>query len=209
MLVNKKIIMRLLQYKNVLSRLKKLGFIKIFSDNIADSSGTTPAQVRKDFSVYGISGSKRGGYNIDELIIELNKILGKDKITSVIVIGAGNLGAALINYKFFEKENIKIIAGFDIDSKKINESAPTPIYHLDKMAEFIKKNNIRIAVITTPHIAAQQITDTLIEAGIKGILNFSPAQIKGPEEVIIQDIHLQTELESLIYFVNAAKKERP
>lgn len=209
MLTNKKIIMRLLQYKNVLTRLKVLGFIKIFSDNIADSSGTTPAQVRKDFSIYGISGSKRGGYNIDELIIELNKILGKDKTTSVVVVGAGNLGAALINYKFFEKENIKIIAGFDIDSKKIDESAATPIYHLDKMAEFIKKNNIHIAVITTPHIAAQQITDTLIEAGIKGILNFSPTQIKGPEEVIIQDIHLQTELESLIYFVNAAKKERP
>ncbi len=209
MLANKKIITRLLQYKDVLARLKTLGFIKIFSDNIADASGTIPAQVRKDFSIYGISGSKRGGYNIDDLILELNKILGKDKITNVIVVGAGNIGTALIKYKLFEKENIKIIAGFDIDAKKINERAATPILHLDKMAEFIQQKNIRVAIITTPQVAAQHIADILVGAGIKGILNFSPAQLKSPEEVIIQNIHLQTELESLIYFVNAAKKERP
>ena len=104
----KKTLTRLIRHKNALQRFKKLGFIKVFSDNLADATGSTPSQVRKDFSLFGISGNKRGGYQINELLEQLNSILGKDKIHNVIVAGAGNIGSALLKYEGFEKEGIKI-----------------------------------------------------------------------------------------------------
>jgi len=203
---SKKLIIRLLRYKNSLKRLKSLGFVKVFSDNIADAVGVVPSQVRKDFSIFGIPGHKRGGYLINDLINDLNKILGKNKTYNVIVVGAGNLGSALIKYKLFEKEGIKIIAGFDIDKEKINKKQSVPIYHIDDLSNFIIKNEIKIGIITVPVSSAQNVMDIMIEAGIEGVLNFTPMQLKGKEDTIIHNIYLQTELESLIYFVNAADR---
>ena len=205
MIVSKKLIIRLSRYKDTLKRLKSLGFIKIFSDNIADSVGVAPSQVRKDFSIFGIGGHRRGGYLINDLLNELNKILGDDIITKVIVVGAGNLGTALIKYDMFKKEGIQIVAGFDNDDKKINRVAETPIYKIDEMIAFIKEHNIQVAIITVPVAAAQSITDLLMHSGIKGILNFTPIRLRGNENTIVQNIYLQTELEALIYFVNASR----
>src|SRR4030042_5202383 len=141
---NKNIIIRLSKYKNSLKKLKSFGFKKVFSDNIADSIGVTPSQVRKDFSVFGIPGNKKGGYTVDELIEELNKILGKNEINKIIVAGAGNLGTALIKYEIFRKEGIQIVAGFDIDPERIDENSSIPIYHVNKLPDFIKSNDIHI-----------------------------------------------------------------
>lgn len=205
---NKNLILRLSLYKNALIKLKNFGFKKVFSDNIADSINVTPSQVRKDFSVIGIGGSKKGGYLVDELLEELNKILGKTEIHKVIVVGVGNLGTALIKYSVFKKEGIDIVAGFDINPSKIEEKLPAPIYHIDKIMEFIKENKIKIAIITVPESAAQSVFDHLVEAGIKGVLNFSPVILKGPDDVIIYNISIQTELECLIYFVNAMERKK-
>lgn len=204
---NKSLIIRLSRYKNSLTKLKNFGFKKVFSDNIADSIDVTPSQVRKDFSVIGIGGNKKGGYLVDELIDELNKILGKNHENKIIVAGIGNLGSALIKYKVFKKEGIDIVAGFDIDSAKINQELPVPIYHINEMADFIKKNSIQIGIITVPESSAQTVFDQMVTSGIKGVLNFSPVVLKGPEEIIIHNISLQTELECLIYFVNALKRK--
>lgn len=203
---SRKHIIRLLRYKDSLKQLKSLGFIKVFSDNIADSVGVTPSQVRKDFSIFGIPGNKRGGYLIENLLDDFNKILGKSEIHNVIVVGVGSLGSALIKYKHFEKENIRIIAGFDNNSYKIEENSQIPILHIDKMKDFIISNNIDIGIITVPENAAQSVLDIMIKAGIKGILNFTPVQLKGKDDVIIHNIHLQTELECLIYFVNMSNR---
>jgi redox-sensing transcriptional repressor len=203
---SKKHIIRLLRYKDSLKQLKSLGFIKVFSDNIADSVGVTPSQVRKDFSIFGIPGNKRGGYLIENLLDDFNKILGKSEIHNVIVVGIGNLGSALIKYKHFEKENIRIIAGFDNNTYKIEENSQIPILHIDKMKDFIISNNVDIGIITVPENAAQSVLDIMIKAGIKGILNFTPVQLKVKDDVIIHNIHLQTELECLIYFVNISNR---
>ncbi|MCK4796914.1 MAG: redox-sensing transcriptional repressor Rex [Spirochaetes bacterium] len=205
---SKRLIIRLSRYKNSLSRLKSLGFIKVFSDNIADAVGVTPSQVRKDFSIFGIPGNKRGGYLIDDLIRELKRILCKNNINNVVVVGCGNLGNALMKYERFIMEGIKIVAGFDNNDKKLNEKLSIPIYHLDKLQEYIKKNKIEIAIIAVPDSAALSVTDLLVSAGIKGLLNFSSLRLRGGEDTIIHNINLQTELESLVYFVNAAKKNR-
>ncbi len=203
---SKKLIIRLSSYNNSLNRLKSLGFIKVFSDNIADAAGVTPSQVRKDFSIFGLPGHKRGGYLIDNLLDEIKRILGKNKINKVIVVGVGNLGFALLRYNQFEKEGIQIVAGFDTDSKKINTKLSTPIFHLDKLKDYIIENNITIGIIAVPDIAAQSVMDIMINAGIKGVLNFSPVQIRGKEDTIIHNIYVQNELESLIYFVNASSR---
>lgn len=205
---SKKLIIRLSQYKNALERLKSLGFVKVFSDNIADSVGVTPSQVRKDFSIFGIPGNKKGGYHINELIEEIRKILGKEKETKVIIVGMGNLGLALMKYEMFKKEGIEIVSGFDNDDKKIKEDSNPPIYHINHLSEYIKQNKISIGIITVPAPSAQGIMDILVSAGIKGVLNFTSIHLRGIDDTFIHNINLQTELESLIYFVSVSKRKK-
>ena len=138
---NKNSIIRLSRYKNALYRLKGLGFVKVFSDNLADAVGVMPSQVRKDFSIFDISGNKRGGYRIDDLIERLNGILGKNEVQKVVVAGAGNIGTALMKYKCFEKEGIKLLAAFDIDAAKYSKNSDVTVMPLEKMGEFIKNRN--------------------------------------------------------------------
>ena len=202
MITNKNCILRLSRYKNAIGRLKSLGFVKVFSDNLGDAVGVTSAQVRKDFSLFGISGKKRGGYNIDDLLAQLNKILGKNEIQKTIIAGAGSLGSALLKYQGFEKEGIKIAAGFDIDPAKFSKKGLVPILPLDDMRGFIRSNEVRIGIISVPDIAAQQVLDIMSASGIKGVLNFAPIRLRAPQDCIITYVNLELELENLIYFVN-------
>jgi redox-sensing transcriptional repressor len=208
MKTNKNCIIRLSKYKNALNRLQVLGFVKVFSDNLADAIGVTASQVRKDFSIFGISGNKRGGYKIEELIEKINSILGKNELNKVIIVGAGKLGMALLKYKGFEKEGIKIVASFDIDSAKQMDDADVPVLPLEKLNDFVRKNNIRIGIIAVPDIAAQSVADGMFFAGIKGILNFAPIRLKSPEDKVVNNVNLEVELENLIYFVNVLDKTR-
>ena len=202
---NKLRIIRLYKCRNALFRLKSFGFTKVFSDNLADAIGTTSSQIRKDFSLFGITGNRRGGYVLEELIEKLNDVLGKDKLQSVIVVGAGNLGKALINYNGFEKEGIRIVAGFDnadIKTRKINN---IPIYNIDRIKGFIDENKIKIGIIAVPDISAQQVLNLMIDSGIEGVLNFAPIRLTAPENCVVNNVNLGLELETLIYFVNVMK----
>jgi redox-sensing transcriptional repressor len=176
--------------------------VKVFSDNLADAIGVTSEQVRKDFSLFGIIGNKRGGYTVEALIEKLNTILGKDRVQNVIVSGLGNIGTALTKYRGFEKEGIKIMAAFEVDSTKYDRKTVIPVLHIDEMPEYIRKNEIKIGIIAVPDIAAQQVADLMIGAGIRGILNFAPIRLRCPEDVVINNVNLELELESVIYFVN-------
>ena len=206
--LGKTYIIRLSEYKNALSRFKTLGFVKVFSDNLADSVGVTSVQVRKDFSLFGISGNRRGGYLVDDLIEKLNDILGKNEVQKVVLVGAGNLGSAIMKYKGLEKEGMKIVAAFDTDKTKLNPKHEPPIHDLEEIHKFIKEKNVKIGIIAVPEMAAQPVADTMIQEGIKGILNFAPIKLKGPEDCIINYVNIELELENLIYFVNAMQKSR-
>lgn len=208
MKINKLCVIRLSRYKNSLYRLKALGFVKVFSDNLADAVGVTSSQVRKDFSIFGLSGNKRGGYKVDELLKKIGNILGKNELQKVIIAGAGKLGTALLKYKGFEKEGIKITASFDIDPAKYNPKQDIPVLPLEKMKDFVKENNIRIGIITVPDMAAQQAADIMLSSGIKGILNFAPIRLRGSEDCVINNVNLEVELENLIYFVNVLDKTK-
>jgi redox-sensing transcriptional repressor len=206
-MTNKKnYILRLSRYKSALYRFHQLGFVKIFSDYLAESVGVTSALVRKDFSIFGIHGNKRGGYQISTLIEKLNDILGKNQVQKVVIIGAGSLGTALMKYKNFEKEGIKIEAVFDIDPSKIHQKSPLPILPVSDLEQFVKEHQIKIGILCVPDVAAQQLFDTMMKAGIKGVLNFAPIQLKSNEDCVVSDVNLEVELENLIYFVNASEK---
>ncbi len=206
MSTNKNCIVRISRYKNALNRLKALGFVKVFSSNLADATGTSSAQVRKDFSLFGITGNKRGGYNVDDLIEQMNQIFGKHLVHKVIIVGLGNIGKALLRYKGFEKESIKIAAAFDIDSSKFNDNSIVPVYPLEKLSEFIKENEIKLGVIAVPDVAAQQVFEIMKKSGIKGVLNFAPISLNNDSGVVVNNINLEMELENLIYYVIAAEK---
>lgn len=208
MISNKNCIIRLSRYKNALHRLKSLGFVKVFSDNLADAVGATPAQVRKDFSLFGISGNRRGGYIIDELLERINNILGKNEIHKVIIVGAGNIGTALVKYKGFEKEGIKILAVFDVNPSRINNAGEIPVLPVEMLSDFVVKNNVAVGVIAVPDVAAQGVLDTLVAAGVKGVLNFAPMRLRGPEEVVINNVNIELELENVIYYANVLHKEK-
>ena len=196
-------ILRLSRYKNAALRLKSLNFVKVFSDNLADATGVTASQVRKDFSIFGISGNRRGGYQIDELLTQLNKVLGKDKLQKFIVVGVGNMGRALINYPGFVKSEIKIVAGFDLDPSKYNRKADAPVFPMDELAGYVKTNEVELGIIAVPDFAAQEVFDKLIQAGIKGVLNFAPIRLRSENtDVVVHTLNLETEIENLIYFVN-------
>jgi AT-rich DNA-binding protein len=203
MIGKKNCILRLSRYKNELYRFKKIGFIKIFSEYLAEAVGVTSAQVRKDFSLFGVSGNKRGGYNIDDLIEKLNSILGKNQIQRVILVGVGSLGSALIKYKSFEKQGINIAAAFDIDPAKLSQKTNVPVFPLTEIESYIKKSEVRIGILCVPEAAAQNTFDIMVKAGINGVLNFSPIQLKTPGNCIVSNVNLEEELENLIYFVNA------
>ncbi|MBN2483381.1 MAG: redox-sensing transcriptional repressor Rex [Candidatus Omnitrophica bacterium] len=208
-MVNKNYIIRLSNYRHALNRFKTLGFIKVFSDNLADATGVTSSQVRKDFSIFGISGNKKGGYQVELLLERLNDILGKDRLQRVIIVGAGKIGKALINYKGFEKDGIKVVAAFDVNTAdRVPVEIDVPVYPLEKLKNYVKKNNIEIGVIAVPDNAAQGVMDLLVESGIKGVLNFAPIRLRSDTDTIINNVDLRSELENLVYFVNATGKSK-
>lgn len=207
-MLNRSRVLRLSRYKNAVLRLKSLNFVRVFSDNLADATGVTAAQVRKDFSFFGISGNRRGGYVVDELLSQLNKILGKDHFHDFIIAGVGNIGKALLRYQGFEKSSIRIAAGFDIDPTKYNPNGNVPILPLEQMNEYIVKNGINLGIIAVPDYAAQQVLELMKSAGIKGILNFAPICLRETSDCVINNINLVTELENIIYFVESAESKK-
>lgn len=199
---------RLLNYKHLLNRFKSLGMVKIFSDNIADPLGISASLVRKDFAIFGISGSQKGGYLIDSVLDKIDQILESDKVQEVVIIGVGRIGEALMSYKGFYKDGIRIVAGFDTDVKKIRTKADIPIMPMEEFSQFIKTHNVKVAIMAVPDIAAQQTLEILKSSNIHGILNFTPVKFKSTDEIVINNFNIENELVNLIYFVNKNKKNR-
>ena len=196
----KKNIKRLLLYRLCLAKFKEMGFIKVFSYNLGQEAGVSAAQIRKDFSHFKITGNKKGGYDIEEVLEKLNIIFRRNELQSVILLGMGNIGRALSHYVCgFTERKQYIIAGFDIDPVKIKRTYNVPVYHMDSLSEFIVTNHIRIAIMAVPSISAQEVCTKLVESGIKGIMNFSPVLLQVPDDVIVNNINLCDELESTIY----------
>jgi len=190
---------RLLQYRSVLIKLKDLGFETVFSYTLGEEAGVTAEQVRKDFSKFNIKGNKKGGYNIDELLDTFDNIFRKDELHKVILVGIGNIGIAILQYKGFRKNMIEIVAGFDIDPVKYKKKYMIPVYPMERIEEIIHDHRVKTVIIAVPEIVAQEVCSRLVNIGINSILNISPAILKAPSHVVIHNIQIGNALESLIY----------
>ena len=208
--MNKELIIRLSKYKRLLHKFKALGLERVFSNNLGDAIDVTPALVRKDFSVLELPGNKRGGYNIDEILERLDEKLGLKRKKDVIIVGCGKIGTALLEYRGFSTDGINIIAGFDHEPSSVKPSSGVPIYGMDVLADFIKEHNIQVGVIAVPDTGAADVLETLVSAGVKGILNFAPVELKSPKKneddetsskAIIHNINIGTEIENLFYLL--------
>jgi redox-sensing transcriptional repressor len=202
----KEVVVRLTNYKNVLEKLRSLGFVKVFSDNLADSLAVSPALVRKDFSAFGLVGRKRAGYRVDDLISQLNDILGAHETQRVIVVGCGKIGTALMRYRGFTREKIRVVSGFDADPAKIDLNAPVPIRDMNDIEAIVKSENVTVAILAVPETVASQVAEALIASGIKGILNFAPILLKGGHGTVVQNINIALELENLFCLLRFADK---
>ena len=196
-------IYRLLQYRTALLHMKELGFSNLSSEYLAEAVGTTSTQVRKDFSQFKIAGKKRGGYDLYDVINTIDCIFARDKHCNAIIVGAGNLGSALMRYKGADADRFSMIAAFDIDPAKYKNNASFPIYPMDRLSDIVKENNVEFAMICVPAIAAQGVLDCLVKAGIKGVLNFALCSlVHDSSRVFVKNVNIANELDMLAFFVN-------
>lgn len=198
------VINRLPRYYRYLGDLKDNEVVRISSSELSKKMNVTASQIRQDFNNFGGFGQQGYGYNVEYLHTEIGKILGLDKKHNMIIIGAGNLGQAIANYKDFEKRGFNLIGIFDVNPKFSGESIRgIPIQNIDELYDFIKKNNVHIAALTVPKQQAIGIAQKLVRHNIKAIWNFAPIDLNLPSDVIVQNVHLAESLMQLSYALKA------
>lgn len=193
---------RLPLYYRFLKNLHDSGKQRVSSAELSEAVKVDSATIRRDFSYFGALGKKGYGYNVNYLLSFFRKTLDQDELTKVALIGVGNLGTAFLNYNFLKNNNTRIEMAFDVDPDKIGTKiGEIDIVDMAELEECLRKNDITVVILTVPSSAAQQITDRLINAGVKGIMNFTPARLNAPSSVRIHHIDLAVELQSFLYFL--------
>lgn len=206
--ISKAVISRLPRYHRYLRYLLDEGVERISSEELSKRMKATASQIRQDLNHFGGFGQQGYGYNVKSLYNEISKILGVEQAHNVIVIGAGNLGRALVKYKGFGSEGFNFCAMFDIDPNLCNKSVGgIKIYHIDELSEYLKKNDINIATLALPYDVSQNIAQNLYDLGIRYFWNFSSRDIELPDDAIISNVHLLESLLELSYMTVARKKE--
>lgn len=199
--LSKKAIYRLSIYHRCLQKLSANHLEIVSSSTLAKAAGVKPAQLRKDLGYFGQLGTRGLGYPVDSLMLTIRLALGREHLQPVILVGAGNLGSALLRYQGFHKEGFDVIAAFDAkpDEARARE-LKIPVHDAAQLEVFIKENDVKLAILCVPVSAAQEVVNRLVAAGIQGILNFSPVFLEVPDEVTINNVDLALELEHLGYF---------
>jgi len=199
--VPKPTIKRIAMYNRFLTQLKEEGVEKTSSKEIAEALNIKASQVRKDLSYFGEFGKRGVGYNVEKLLSKIHIILGTERVWNIAIVGVGNLGKAISHYPELEKNKFRIVAAFDVDKRKVN-SVLLPgvvIKHINELKDEMKKTNFEIAILTVSSNAAQTVTDLLVEAGIKGILNFTPVTLNVSEDVVVENVDFVVSLKTLTY----------
>ena len=196
---------RLSLYLRQLESLHRAARTTVSSKQLGESLGLTDAQVRKDLAYFGQFGHPGIGYRVDDLIAQVRRILGTDKTWNVILVGAGNLGRALSAYRGFEAKGFRLIAVFDNDPAKVGRRlGPLTIQPLTELADTIARESVKLAILAVPAEQAQALADQLIDAGVRGLLNFAPVSITVPPQVALNAVDLAVQLEQLSFQVGFA-----
>ena len=198
---------RLSVYTRCLLQLEEDGVKTISSQEMADRFNLNSAQVRKDLAYFGEFGVRGIGYYVAGLKGELQRILGLDRQWPVVLVGFGNLGSALFHYKGFGRQGFRIAAIVDDDPTKVaREVDSVPVLHSRDLVREVRARGIQIAIVAVPAESAQAVTDQLVGAGIRAILNFAPARLKVPREVRLQNVDLSIELETFSFYLARGTK---
>lgn len=196
------VVSRLSLYLRELQHLLRDGCQTTSSTQLGRLLGFTDAQVRKDLAYFGQFGYPGIGYRCDELVVAIKRILGTDQQWPIALVGVGNLGRALLGYRGFKQQGFRIAAAFDVDPGKIGgEFEGIRVYPLDRLPEVVKQFGIKLAILSVPSAAAQDVAERLIAAGLRGILNFAPVTLSLPPEVRMVAVDLAVELEQLTFAV--------
>jgi redox-sensing transcriptional repressor len=200
--IPRKAIYRLSIYLRCLQRLRANQIRTVSSDALARAAGVKPTQLRKDLTYFGQFGTRGLGYEVEQLAKMITDLLGTNSLQPVILVGVGNLGRALLSYRGFEPEGFEIIAAFDLRPEQVrSRQIHQPLHGMDKLAAFVHEHGVRMAILTVPAASAQEVANTLVAAGITGILNFAPMVLHVPEDVMVNNVNLAIELENLSYFI--------
>jgi redox-sensing transcriptional repressor len=198
----RKTVYRLSLYFRLLERLQQNKIVTVSSAALAKAAGVKPTQLRKDLTYFGHFGIRGLGYNVESLVTGVKSVLGKARLQPVILIGAGNLGSALLHYNGFAKEGFEIVAGFDIrPDRDRNAKCKIPLFTMEKMNRFIIEQKVKLAILSVPGVSSQGVANHLVAAGIQAILNFSPIILEVPDHVVVNNVNLAIELENLSYFI--------
>ena len=197
------VIQRLPLYVRALTQFAGSGDDVISSEQLGQRLQMTPAQIRKDLSYFGRFGKQGRGYSVASLEQRLRSILGLNRAWNTMVIGMGRLGRAVVSYPGFAPEGFNIIAAFDADDSIVGETVSgLDIQSISDLAKTVKEKDIKIGIVTVPIEHAQEVIDTLVDAGIKSILNYAPLSPKVPEGVTVRGIDPVLSLQSMTYYIS-------
>ena len=201
--ISESTVRRLSIYLRLLQDAESMGQETISSEDLADRSGTTAAQVRKDLSVFGSFGKRGLGYSVPELLREIREILGLNRSWRVALVGAGKIGSALISYRNFQLRGFEIEAVFDSDPAKIGRKwGSQSILDDATMERVLAERAIEIAVVAVPADAAQAVVDRVVASGVTAILNFAPVRLRVPSTIALRNVDMVVEMEGLAFALN-------
>ena len=201
------VVSRLPIYYRYLMELEEQGETRISSAQLGEALDFTAAQVRSDLSFFGSFGQQGYGYNVSELLKQVSSILGLNRVYSMVLIGAGNLGKAIASYESFRKKGFEIRAIFDVDTLLLgNHHAGCVIQPVWNLEEYLKENPTDIAIIATPSSASQEVCDIAVKNGVSSIWNFTPVHLNVPEHVLVEHMHLTDSLLRLVFRLNEKRR---
>lgn len=202
--VSTAVIRRLPRYYRRLSELQRKGAVRISSSALGKDMGLTASQIRQDLSCFGEFGQQGYGYQVDSLREEIGEILGINRGHSVVVLGAGNLGRALMENFEFLHNGFSLLAAFDVDENKVGtEISGVPVYHIDTLEPFLTEHPVSVGLLTVPRCAAKPVARRLVDAGIQGLWNFTNCELAFPDsDVVVESVHFSDSLLTLSYLIS-------
>jgi redox-sensing transcriptional repressor len=201
--IPRKTVYRLSVYYRCLLRLRANGVDTVSSAALSKVAGVKSTQLRKDLAYFGHFGTRGLGYSVGDLTAKLAEVMGTAQLQPVILVGVGQLGSALLGYDGFAREGFEVVAAFDVDATRRHRSKlRMQVLPMSELGAFVRERNIKIAVLTVPGHVAQEVANELVSSGIQAILNFAPAVLQVPEQVVVNHVDLAAELENLSYFIH-------
>jgi len=188
-------------YLRALVEMAEQGSSTVSSEELAEAAGVNSAKVRKDLSHLGTYGTRGVGYDVAYLIHQIRRELGLTQHWPVVIVGVGNLGHALANYRGFGERGFKVVALADADRSKVGERVNgLKVRHVDDLPDIVREEEVAIGLICTPAAAAQDVANLMVDAGIHSILNFAPSVISVPQTVSVRKVDLSIELQILAFY---------